>query len=96
MFFFRVFFSHVFFRLCIFFLTFFFRSCLFFIMFFSEDDSPVRVKNVNPHVGVQQVRRVADIDGRLLLVASQHPHVDVCTQEGGDGFRHLATFLISC
>ncbi len=48
------------------------------------------IADEQPHVLVEQPAAVADIDGRLLLVARQHPDLDAGARQSVDRLRHLA------
>lgn len=64
----------------------------------STDVEAVLVEYDERHGGVQQPRGVSDVDGRLLLVARQHPHVDVGLQQRryrlGDSVLHGQSLLL--
>mmetsp|Transcript_17490 Transcript_17490/g.44562 ORF Transcript_17490/g.44562 Transcript_17490/m.44562 type:complete len:281 (-) Transcript_17490:2442-3284(-) len=52
------------------------------------------VHHCQQHVGVDQLRRVADADGRLDLVAGNHPHADAGIPQVVDGLGHTRRELI--
>lgn len=52
------------------------------------------VENGNGRVVFDEPARVADVDGRLSLVARQHPHFNVGTAELVDGLRHALLQLV--
>ena len=46
------------------------------------------------HVVLEELAGVADVDGGLLLVAREHPDVDVGLEELGDGLGHADLELV--